>query len=166
MHKRIPSRHRGHRQCACNFQLTPQDFPPSELSPTISFHCGWALSLIIDRNVRYSFWGTSVVNRTRCYPIRSDPILGDCHMAGPRDISRMSSAFVALSESSFRPRTLPFSHSVLSTGYSACSGFYGPNNGHDRSIVAHPKKKCIAFFMRPKRWVLSLIRSFYSGISA
>jgi len=55
------------------------------------------------------------------------------------------------SASRLRPRTLPFSHSVLSTGYSACSGFYGPNNGHDRSIVAHPKKKCIAFFMRPKR---------------
>lgn len=35
---------------------------------------------------------------------------------------------------------------VLSTGYSACTGFYGPNNGHDRSIVAHPMKKmCIDF---------------------
>lgn len=50
----IPRRHRGHRQCACNFELTPQDIQPGRenFRPRLVTPNRRALSLIIDRNVR------------------------------------------------------------------------------------------------------------------
>lgn len=103
----IPRRHRGHRQCACNFELTPQDIQPSRenFRPRLVTPARRALSLIIDRNVRCT------AGQRACQQFHTIEDMQRCENCQQQDT--FFAAFVALSRPTTRLCLRVFGSSAL-----------------------------------------------------